>query len=120
MTAISPRDGTCVAHGGNISAGKKCCKALQVRVEYGQGDNIMSKYTLDAAVCQSLGSLTQPVELCDPSGHVVGKFYPQIDLSEWEPVDPNEPEVTDEELRRRVETEPRYTTAEVLAYLEKL
>ena len=81
----------------------------------------MSKYTLDAAACQSLGSLTQPVELCDPSGHVVGKFYPQIDLSEWEPVDPNEPEVTDEELRRlAASNEPRYTTAEVIRHLESL
>jgi hypothetical protein len=81
----------------------------------------MSKYTIDATLSQTLGRLTQPVELCDPAGHVVGKFVPAIDLSEWEPVDPNEPDITEEELRRRLASnEPRYTTAELLAYLEKL
>ncbi|GEM_PF-1732353 len=83
----------------------------------------MSRYTLETAICQSLRNLTQPVEVCDPTGHVVGKFYPTrpVDLSEWEPVDPNEPEVTDEELRRlAVSGQPRYTTAEVIKYLESL
>ena len=83
----------------------------------------MSKYTLDFAICQSLRTMTQPVEVCDPAGHVVGKFFPTcpVDLSEWEPVDPNEPEVTDEELRRRAASnQPRYTTAEVIKYLESL
>lgn len=80
----------------------------------------MSRITIDAGLSQSLSNLTHPVELCDPNGHVVGKFVPKIDLSEWEPVDPNEPEPTAEELRRRVENERRYTTAEVLAHLEKL
>ena len=83
----------------------------------------MSKYTMDPAICQSLRTLTTPVEVCDPAGLVVGKFFPTrpIDLSEWEPVDPNEPEVTDEELRRLAASdEPRYTTAEVIKYLESL
>ena len=66
MTAISPRDGKCVAHGGNISAGKKCCKALQVRVEYGQGDNIMSRkkafgFLLGAAVIVGLPAAAVPM-----------------------------------------------------------
>jgi hypothetical protein len=41
-----------------------------------------------------------------------------IDMSEWEPLTP---EVSEEELDRRERSnEKRYTTAEVLAYLEKL
>lgn len=81
----------------------------------------MSRITIDAMLSQSLAQLTQPVELCDPSGRVVGRFVPAMDLSEWEPVDPTESEVTDEELQRRSESkEPRYTTAEVLDYLRKL
>lgn len=78
----------------------------------------MSKFPLDAAMFESLNSLTHPVDMCGPDGRVAGKFYPSIDWSEWEPVTP---EVTDEELRQLAKSnEPRYTTAEVLAYLEKL
>lgn len=80
----------------------------------------MSKFPLDATMFESLRSLTHPVDMCGPDGRSAGKFYPKIDWSEWEPLNPNEPEVTDEELRRRVENEPRHTTAEVLARLEKL
>jgi hypothetical protein len=80
----------------------------------------MSKLTVDASLSQSLATLTQPVQLCDPSGRVLGRFEPIDDISEWESVDPND-EITEEELRRRISsTERRYTTAEVLAHLEKL
>jgi hypothetical protein len=49
---------------------------------------------------------------------VLGRFVPLIDPSEWEPVSP---EASEEELDRREKAnEKRYTTAEVLAYLEKL
>lgn len=81
----------------------------------------MSIFTLDAGICESLRNLTPPVELRDPTGRVVGEFRPKIDWSEWEPLDPNEPEVTEEELRRlAASNEPRYTTAEVIKYLESL
>jgi hypothetical protein len=81
----------------------------------------MSKFPLDASMFESLSSLTHPVEMCGPDGRVVGKFYPKIDWSEWEPLDPNEPEVTEEELRRlAASNEPRYTTPEVIKYLESL
>jgi len=46
------------------------------------------------------------------------RSVPLIDPAEWEPVTPD---VTEEELdRRAVSTEKRYTTAEVIAYLESL
>lgn len=65
-----------------------------------------------------LTALLHPVELCDPSGRVLGRFVPLIDLSEWEPVSPD---ISEEELLRRSQSkEKTYTTAEVLAYLEKL
>jgi hypothetical protein len=58
------------------------------------------------------------VELCDPTGRVLGKFVPLIDLSKWEPLSP---EITEEELDRCEQADvPEYSLAEVLAHLERL
>ena len=78
----------------------------------------MTQIILDASVSSKLHDLGQPVELCDPSGRVLGRFVPLIDLSQWEAVSPD---ISEEELDRREQAgEKRYTTAEVLAHLEKL
>jgi hypothetical protein len=78
----------------------------------------MVQIILDASIASKLNEVMHPVELCDPSGRVLGRFVPLIDPSEWEPVSP---EASEEELNRREQSnEKRYTTAEVLAYLEKL
>jgi hypothetical protein len=47
----------------------------------------------------------------------LGQFIPKVDLSEYGPF---EPQVSEEELDRREQETESYTTAEVLAYLEKL
>ena len=77
----------------------------------------MTRITLDASVLSQLHGLTQVVELCDPSGRVLGQFIPAVDPSEWEPVTP---EVSEEELARREQSTEWYTTEEVLAYLRSL
>jgi hypothetical protein len=78
----------------------------------------MTQIILDPIVAGKLNALGHPVELCDPSGQVLGRFIPLIDLSVWEPISPD---ITEEELERRAKSnEKRYTTAEVLAHLEKL
>jgi len=78
----------------------------------------MTQIILDASVSVQLHNLNQPVELCDPSGRVLGRFVPLIDLSEWEPISPD---ISEEELNRRAKSnQKRYSTAEVLAHLEKL
>jgi hypothetical protein len=78
----------------------------------------MARIVLDAELLGKLTNLKQPTEVCDPSGRVWGRFIPAIDWSGWEPVTPD---VSEEELDRREQAgEKRYTTAEVLAYLEKL
>jgi hypothetical protein len=78
----------------------------------------MTHIILDISASTRLNDLTHPVELCDPSGRVLGRFLPQIDMSEWEPVTQA---ASEEELDRREQSgEKRYTTAEVLAHLEKL
>ena len=56
-------------------------------------------------------------QAADPSGRVLGRFVPLIDMSEWEPISAD---VSEQELDRRAQSqEKRYTTAEVLAHLEK-
>jgi hypothetical protein len=78
----------------------------------------MTRVTLDADLLSKLTELKQPAELCDPSGRVVGRFVPALDLSEWDLV-PDD--ISDEELDRRAKADEKsYTTAEVLEYLEKL
>ena len=77
----------------------------------------MTRITVDPALSSQLNELGQIVELCAPSGKVLGKFVPLIDLSEWEYISPD---VSEEELDRREQEAEFYTTAEVLAYLEKL
>jgi hypothetical protein len=78
----------------------------------------MPKLILDANLLAKLDQIYYPVELCDESGRVLGQFIPKFDPARFEPLTP---EISDEELRRREQSnEKRYTTAEVLAYLEKL
>jgi len=78
----------------------------------------MTQIILDANISSKLTEANRSVELCDPTGRVLGRFVPLIDLSVWEPLSP---EISEEELNRREQAkEKRYTTAEVLAHLEKL
>jgi hypothetical protein len=78
----------------------------------------MTQILLDPSLARRLDEVTQIVEMCDPTGRLLGHFLPLIDPSQWEPVSPG---VTEEELdRRAVSAEPRYPTSEVLARLDKL
>lgn len=78
----------------------------------------MTKLVLDAAFRAKLDQIYYPVELCDEAGHVLGQFIPKFDPTRFEALTP---EISDEELRRRKQSkEKRYTTAEVLKYLEQL
>lgn len=59
---------------------------------------------------------SKPLEICDASGRVVGKFIPVVDYAALERA---RPPISDEELARRNRS-PSYTTAEVLARLNSL
>jgi hypothetical protein len=76
---------------------------------------VMSKLTLDATLPSKLLMLTHPVDVCDSSGRVVGRFIPVVDSARAGMVPP----LDEEELLRR-EGEPDFSTAEVLAHLENL
>jgi hypothetical protein len=77
----------------------------------------MTRLIIDEALPKKLLTLHAPAELCDISGRVVGKFTPAVDLSQYEPL---EPQISEEELDRREQETESYSTAEVLAYLEGL
>lgn len=59
---------------------------------------------------------TTSVELCDETGRVMGTFVPAVDYAV---VERARPPLSDEELDRR-DFSASFTTAEVLARLEKL
>jgi hypothetical protein len=78
----------------------------------------MTRVIVDDTLRNQLHNLSEPLELCDETGRVLAEVIPALDLSEYEPW---EPPIDEEEMRRREQSnEKRYTTAEVLAYLEKL
>jgi hypothetical protein len=78
----------------------------------------MTQIILDATTRERLATVTERGELCDDSGPVLGRFLPAFDPSRYEGL---EPQISKEELQRRKQSKGKtYTTAEVLAYLEKL
>lgn len=78
----------------------------------------MTKITLDSDMRNKLLDLTQPLELCDESGRVLARLLPTLDPSKYDDL---EPRISQAELQRRKQNKGKaYTTAEVLAHLEKL
>ena len=78
----------------------------------------MNKVLVDSELKRKLLDLAEPLELCDETGRVLARVTPKMDLSEIEFLTPD---VSDEKLDRRARSnERRYTTAELLAHLEKL
>ncbi len=77
----------------------------------------MTRLIVDATLPSILPAQIQPVELCDAQGRVLGRYFPTLDPSKYN----LEPQISKEEaLRRKQSQEKSYTTAEVLAHLEKL
>lgn len=77
----------------------------------------MSQIIVDTVLSSKLDQQFHPVELCDPSGRVLGRFVPKVDLSEWESITPD---ISEEELDRREKSTEWYTTEEVMAHLKSL
>lgn len=78
----------------------------------------MTRVLVNETLRNMLHGISEPLELCDESGRVLGRVFPMLDLSQYEPL---QPRVSTEELERRHQSnEKRYTTKEVLDYLEKL
>ena len=77
----------------------------------------MTQIIVPVELRTQLASLTQPAELCDETGQVLGRFLPTPYALLYEPA---EPQVSEEELDRREQGADSYTTGEVLAFLEKI
>jgi hypothetical protein len=77
----------------------------------------MTRIILDAEMRAKLQNLTEEMELYDEAGRVLGRFFPALQQADQ---GRREPQVSEEELDRREQSTEWYTTAEVLAYLEKL
>jgi hypothetical protein len=77
----------------------------------------MTQVLVTETLRSMLHNLSQPLELCNESGQILACVYPMLDLSQYEPL---EPQISREEMQRRKQSDKWYTTAEVLAYLEKL
>ena len=77
----------------------------------------MTRLVVDETLSSQLHDVTEPLELCDASGRVLGRFVPRLDPARFD----LEPKISGEELaRRRDAVERRFSTAEVVAYLESL
>src|SRR5437763_1133305 len=82
-----------------------------------QGGKTVERVVVDAEMLQKLRQLTEPLELYDDKGHILARVTPVLDPALWGPL---VPQVSEEELDRRERSDTWYTTAEVLAHLEKL
>lgn len=74
----------------------------------------MSRVMLDSQTIEQLVAPSQPVDVCDKSGRVVGVFTPQIDSGAFD----REPNITEEELRRRMKEKGGRSLTEILSDLE--
>jgi hypothetical protein len=77
----------------------------------------MSELIVPETIAAQLQGMVHPIHLCDPSGKRLGRFVPELDLSEYEIAGPDP---TEEELREIEQSTEWYSTAEVLEHLEKL
>jgi hypothetical protein len=73
----------------------------------------MTKIVLDSNLRHKLPDLSQPFAVCDEAGYIVGRYVPAGEGAN--------PPISREEIERRKQSKDKaYTTAEVLAQLEKL
>lgn len=80
----------------------------------------MVRIVVDENLHKKLQELDYPVELCDASGRVIGRFEPDLSNFDLEPPLPTEEELRVMEKELNDPNAKRYTTAEVLAHLERL
>jgi hypothetical protein len=77
----------------------------------------MTRITVSSDMRNCLGDLQRPVELYDESGRLIGRVIPAYDPDKY---DLTEPDIDPEEIQRRLNERPRYSTKEVLEHLENL
>lgn len=76
----------------------------------------MTRVILDPETLSRLGSLDQPLELCDETGHTLGFFRPLADRDLYREL---KPLITDEEIARRQQIKDGRELPEIIADLER-
>jgi hypothetical protein len=80
----------------------------------------MTRITIDADLRTKLLNFTTPLELCDECGLVLARLMPTMRLGHSGARTELTPPVSDEELRRRLDSdEPTYSTQEVIDMIKK-
>ena len=73
----------------------------------------MSPITIDPTLTAKLRGLAHPVEFCDDSGRILGRYVPVAT-----PDDRTQPQISDEEMARRKQETGGRTLAAILSDLE--
>ena len=76
----------------------------------------MRRITVDRSLGRQFSEQLEQVEICDESGRVLGVFVPFIDPSLYGDI---EPQISDEEIRRRIAEGGGRPLADILADLER-
>jgi hypothetical protein len=76
----------------------------------------MTRVIVDADLRAKLHNLETPLELCDESGKILARVNPAIDWSQYELLTE---EISEEEIKRRLASDRRYSTQEVLEILKR-
>lgn len=78
----------------------------------------MPRIIVDESLKNKLHQLDEPAEICDQDGRVLGKFLPTFNPDEYEGL---KSPISEQEIEARMKSKGKtYTTAEVLAHLEKI
>lgn len=77
----------------------------------------MTQLAIEPSMSRKLSQITEPVQLVDGEGNVLGVFRPPIAESVYSEI---QPPLSLEELRRRAASPKAFTTQEVLKRLESL
>lgn len=99
------------------AGGEQPCVSCVAWLPWRDYNLFMTQLLADSSLAQKLAQLLEPVEVIDTGGRVLGRFFPKLDPTQFD----LEPRITNEELdRRQRSNQATYSTAQVLAYLEKL
>ena len=77
----------------------------------------MTRIVVDTAMWDKLHNFLQPVDLCDETERALARLMPVCNQADYGPL---EPQVGEEELRRREQSDKWYSTEQVLAHLKKM
>jgi hypothetical protein len=78
---------------------------------------LMTRLIVDEFLRSRLNNFAEPLELCDASGRVLARLVPVVD---WLDLEPCEPEISDEELREREQSDEWLSSDQVQEHLRRL